>query len=85
MNHLAKTMKVEEPLITTVSIRPGVVDTNMQRDIREIHLSHMDPKDQEKFTTAKTSGSLLPPSAPGNVMARLVLDAKPELSGLFLR
>jgi NAD(P)-dependent dehydrogenase (short-subunit alcohol dehydrogenase family) len=31
LNHLAMTLSVEEPDVTTISIRPGVVDTEMQR------------------------------------------------------
>ncbi|KAF2086650.1 NAD(P)-binding protein [Saccharata proteae CBS 121410] len=84
LNHLAQTLKNEEPDVTTMSIRPGVVDTAMQADLREIHTNVMDPKDAEKFRGLKSSGALLRPEQPGNVMARLVLDAPKELSGAFL-
>jgi NAD(P)-dependent dehydrogenase (short-subunit alcohol dehydrogenase family) len=30
LNHLARTLAVEEPDVTTVAVRPGVVDTDMQ-------------------------------------------------------
>ena len=36
MNHLALTLSTEEPDVTTMAIRPGVVDTEMQREIREV-------------------------------------------------
>ncbi|GAB7339425.1 hypothetical protein MBLNU457_6057t2 [Dothideomycetes sp. NU457] len=84
LNHLAMTLAVEEPAITTLSIRPGVVDTDMQRDIREVHHSSMDAKDAAKFAELKQTGGLLRPEQPGNVMARLVLDAPKELNGMFL-
>ncbi len=64
MNHLAMTMMSEEPDITTIAIRPGVVDTEMQRELREVHHDRLDKKDQEKFMNAKangTRGSSLPP------------------------
>ena len=51
------TMKSEEPDITTISIRPGVVDTEMQRELREVHHDRLDKKDQEKFMNAKAHGT----------------------------
>lgn len=79
------TLANEEPAVTTLSIRPGVVDTDMQKDIREVHHSSMDAKDAAKFAELKQTGGLLRPEQPGNVMARLVLDAPKELNGSFLR
>ncbi|KIX02778.1 uncharacterized protein Z518_08720 [Rhinocladiella mackenziei CBS 650.93] len=84
INHLAMTLKNEEPEVTTVSIRPGVVDTAMQVDIREKYLKNMDEKDQVKFLSAKKDGKLLPPEKPGVVIAELVVRADIELSGMFL-
>jgi NAD(P)-dependent dehydrogenase (short-subunit alcohol dehydrogenase family) len=57
MNHLALTLKAEEPDITTIAIRPGVVDTEMQRELREVHHDRMDKKDKEKFMSAKANGT----------------------------
>lgn len=57
MNHLALTMGSEEPTITTIAIRPGVVDTEMQRELREVHHDKLDKKDQEKFKSAKANGT----------------------------
>ncbi|KAI9676271.1 MAG: hypothetical protein M1829_003100 [Trizodia sp. TS-e1964] len=82
LNHLAFTLSVEEPLITTIAIRPGVVDTEMQREIRQIHYRVMDEKDVEKFNRLE---QLLKPEQPGNVICRLVLGGKNALSGKFLR
>lgn len=85
LNHLAMTLATEEPDITTISIRPGVVDTEMQRDIREIHQEHMDQKDREKFNGLYKTGQLLKPEQPGHVIAKLVLTGARELSGQFIR
>jgi hypothetical protein len=85
MNHLALTLNVEEPLITCVAIRPGTVDTAMQKAIREEHSERMDKKDAEKFAGLYGRGELLKPEQPGNVIAKLVLDAPRELGGRFLR
>ncbi|KAI9841094.1 MAG: hypothetical protein M1837_000998 [Sclerophora amabilis] len=84
LNHLGLTLSVEEPDITTISIRPGVVDTDMQREIRETHVANMDAQDAEKFGSLKREGKLLKPEQPGYVMAKLVMDARKELSGRFL-
>ena len=85
MNHLALTLAAEEPDVTTIALRPGVVDTQMQDSIRELHLGTMAKKDAEKFASLKKEGGLLRPEQPGNVMARLALEAPPQLSGAFLR
>jgi NAD(P)-dependent dehydrogenase (short-subunit alcohol dehydrogenase family) len=84
INHLVATLEVEEPDITAVAVRPGTVDTEMQREIREKHNLAMDPQDATKFANLKKDGKLLQPEQPGNVIARLVLDAPKELSGRFI-
>ena len=85
LNHLALTLAVEEPEVTTIALRPGVVDTEMQRELREIHHTTMDKKDVAKFASFKSDGKLLRPDQPGHVMAKLVLDAPNALNGKFLR
>lgn len=35
LNHLATTLAVEEPDITTIAFRPGVVATDMQKSARD--------------------------------------------------
>ncbi|KAI9792378.1 MAG: hypothetical protein M1835_007883 [Candelina submexicana] len=84
LNHLALTLAAEEPDVTTIALRPGVVDTQMQKSIRELHHESMDKKDAEKFASLKEKGGLLRPEQPGNVIARLVAAAPSELSGNFL-
>jgi NAD(P)-dependent dehydrogenase (short-subunit alcohol dehydrogenase family) len=84
LNHLATTLAAEEPDITTVAIRPGVVDTEMQVEVRG-HNSIMDQKDTEKFKSLYEKGELLKPEQPGNVIARLATGAEKGLSGKFLR
>ncbi|EPE36985.1 NAD(P)-binding Rossmann-fold containing protein [Glarea lozoyensis ATCC 20868] len=80
LHHLTMTLNVEEPDITSISVRPGVVDTDMQKVVRG-HSTVMDAKDAEKFKTLHESGKLLRPEQPGNVMARLALGAGHELGG----
>jgi NAD(P)-dependent dehydrogenase (short-subunit alcohol dehydrogenase family) len=92
MNHLAMTLAVEEPSVTTVSIRPGVVDTEMQREIRDVHAAEgradgtgMSASDAVKFHGLHKQGQLLKPEQPGHVMAKLSIDAPASLNGKFLR
>lgn len=84
LNHLAITLANEEPDITAIAVRPGVVDTEMQVDIREKHNTVMDGIDASKFAELKRTGGLLKPEQPGHVMAKLVLGAPKDLSGKFL-
>lgn len=57
----------------------------MQRELRDVYASLMVEKDAAKFQSLHKEGGLLKPEQPGNVMARLVLNAPKELSGKFLR
>lgn len=84
MNHFALTLGAEEPDVTSISIRPGMVDTNMQRELREDHATNMTPEMHAKFTGVHADGKLLRVEQPSHVMAKLVLDAPKELSGKFL-
>ncbi|KAI9836097.1 MAG: hypothetical protein M1819_001713 [Sarea resinae] len=68
LNHLGRTLGTEEPNVTTISIRPGIVDTQMQTELRDIHSKNMGPKDAEKFLNLKKNGGLLKPEQPGHVM-----------------
>ena len=85
LNYLALSLACEEPEITTISVRPGVVDTEMQRELRDVHSATMAEKDNEKFLGLHQSGKLLKPSDPGDVMAKMVLDPPHELNGKFVR
>lgn len=85
LNHLAMTMEKEEPDIITVAIRPGVVATQMQDTLASEHFKTMEPQDAERFRTMRAEGKMLKPEQPGNVMARLVLEAPQGLNGMFLR
>ncbi|KAF2997657.1 hypothetical protein E8E13_005543 [Curvularia kusanoi] len=84
LNHVAATLGVEEPSVTTVSVRPGVVDTEMQRAIREEHVKGMSEKDQEKFHGLHKEGKLVRPEQPAGVIAELAVRAEKGLSGRFV-
>lgn len=84
MNHFAMSLGSEEPDVTCVAIRPGMVDTEMQRELREDHATNLDAEMHSKFAGAHKDGKLVKPEQPGHVMAKLVLDAPKDLSGRFL-
>ncbi|KAK2732963.1 hypothetical protein FQN57_002332 [Myotisia sp. PD_48] len=84
MNHLNMTLAHEEPEITSISIRPGMVDTKMQEELRSQHVNALGPKDSVRFISAHAEGRLLDPELPGGVIAKLAANAPIELSGKFI-
>lgn len=84
MNHLALSLGEEEPDVTSVSIQPGLVDTEMQREIREDLATALDAQFHSVFTTAHQAGQLLKPEQPGHVIAKLAMAAPKSLTGQFL-
>ena len=91
---------MEEPQITTLAVRPGVVDTEMQNDIRTKRTSPtsisgrrlmvdgeaMGPN-HEKFVGLKREGKLLSPDSVGSAIAGMAIvkdDKIKEYSGKFV-
>ncbi|GME83715.1 unnamed protein product [Ambrosiozyma monospora] len=78
--------KEEGDKIKTISVAPGVVDTEMQVDIREKFGSSMKPEALKRFTDLHEKGQLLPPTVPGSIYANLALKGIPDgLSGQYIR
>ncbi|KAL1661574.1 hypothetical protein GGG16DRAFT_110220 [Schizophyllum commune] len=84
MNSICRTFAEEEPSIVSVAVRPGVVDTEMQRVIREKGVGHMTEKGHQQFVQLQADGKLVRPEQPGHVIAGLALEAPHELSGQFV-
>ncbi|KAF8165276.1 hypothetical protein B0H34DRAFT_780231 [Crassisporium funariophilum] len=84
MNSLCRTLAEEEPEITCVALRPGMVDTNMQRTLRTIGGAHMNDHEHKFFVQAHTEGKLVKPEDCGHVIAALSLQASKSLSGQFV-
>lgn len=85
MNHLALSLGEEERDVTSVSIDPGVVNTEMQRELREDRVTDMDPQFHSVFIKFHKDGWLLKPEQPGHVIAKLVIDAPNSLTGKYLQ
>jgi NAD(P)-dependent dehydrogenase (short-subunit alcohol dehydrogenase family) len=84
LNHLTRALAEEEPAITTIAVRPGVVDTDMQAIIRRQGANGMPPEVYARFVNYHEEGDLLPPEVPGCALAVLALHAPKEWSGTFL-
>jgi NAD(P)-dependent dehydrogenase (short-subunit alcohol dehydrogenase family) len=84
VNQLTRMIAAEEPDVTAISFRPGVVDTEMQALIREQGGEGMPEEVHRRFVGYHRQGQLLPPEVPGCVLAALVLRAPAEWSGAFL-
>jgi NAD(P)-dependent dehydrogenase (short-subunit alcohol dehydrogenase family) len=84
MNSFAKTLGEEEQEITTVSVRPGIVDTPMLDLVRREGEHGMKKEHFQKFVDMKNEGKLLHASAPGKAIAKLALEANHQLSGQFI-
>jgi len=84
LTHLTRLLAAEEPTITTVALRPGVVDTVMQTQIRTEGPDVMTPARTTHFQQLKEKGQLLDPAVPAGKLAWLALEAPPDLSGVFL-
>jgi NAD(P)-dependent dehydrogenase (short-subunit alcohol dehydrogenase family) len=84
LNHLTSVLALEEPDVTAISIRPGVVDTEMQDQIRSEGQLYMASDKVTFFQRLKEEGNLLPPEVPARAIAWLALNAPHKWSGQFL-
>ena len=84
LNQFTRVLAKEEPAVTAVAIRPGVVDTHMQKLLREKGPVKMPPGQAEYYIGLKKSGRLEPPSVPARSIAWLALHAPDEWSGEFV-
>jgi NAD(P)-dependent dehydrogenase (short-subunit alcohol dehydrogenase family) len=84
LNHFTRMLAAEEPAITSISFRPGVVDTAMQATIRRDGVQGMPEEAYARFVRYHEEGELLPPEVPGCPLAVLAFHAPHEWSGAFL-
>ncbi|KAL6820835.1 hypothetical protein J3E69DRAFT_340054 [Trichoderma sp. SZMC 28015] len=84
INSIASHLAIEEPDITSITIGPGRVDTDMQATLRLKGKDTMDEKQYQSFVDAFQQGTLLKPEQPGTVIANFVANPSRELSGKYL-
>jgi NAD(P)-dependent dehydrogenase (short-subunit alcohol dehydrogenase family) len=83
-NQLTRVLAAEEPDICVVAVRPGVVDTRMQEQIRNEGAGKMPEAKLHRFISLKAQGGLEPPLVPARSIAWLALYAPKTLSGEFV-
>jgi NAD(P)-dependent dehydrogenase (short-subunit alcohol dehydrogenase family) len=84
VNHFSRSLAVEEPAVTSIAFRPGVVDTDMQALIRAEGAEGMPEDRYQRFVNYKEKGELLPPQVPARAIAALCVGAPKEWSGEYI-
>jgi NAD(P)-dependent dehydrogenase (short-subunit alcohol dehydrogenase family) len=84
LNHLTRVLAAEEPRVTAVAVRPGVVDTQMQAQLRERGPQVMPAEQARFYLELKAAHQLEPPRVPARAIAWLALAAPADWSGRFL-
>ena len=84
LNHFSRVLAAEEPRLTVMSARPGVVDTRMQETIRRDGPGVMTAGQVAYYQNLKLRGELEAPEVPGRAIAWLALHGPAEFSGQFL-
>ena len=84
LNHFTRVLAAEEPRLTVMSVRPGVVDTRMQETIRRNGPGAMTAEQVAYYQNLKLRGELEAPEVPGRAIAWLALHGPAEFSGQFL-
>lgn len=86
LNHFIDLVASENPEISAISVAPGVVATDMQKDIREKFGSNMTPELLQRFVDLHEKGQLSPPEVPAQVYVNLALHGwTKELNGHYYR
>jgi NAD(P)-dependent dehydrogenase (short-subunit alcohol dehydrogenase family) len=84
LNQFSRVLAAEEPDLTVIAVRPGVVDTRMQELLRSEGPVKMPPEQAAFYRDLKTAGRLEPPQVPARAIAWLALHAPHEWSGDFM-
>ena len=84
LNHFTRVLAEEEPSITTIAVRPGVVDTQMQQLVRNMGKIGMPESTHTDFVNLHRDGKLLQPEVPAEAIAVLALRVPHEWSGQFV-
>jgi NAD(P)-dependent dehydrogenase (short-subunit alcohol dehydrogenase family) len=84
LNQFSRVLAAEEPDLTVIAVRPGVVDTRMQKLLRSEGPVKMPPEQAAFYRNLKTAGRLEPPQVPARAIAWLALHTPHEWSGKFM-
>ncbi|KAL3235243.1 Uncharacterized protein RNJ44_00002 [Nakaseomyces bracarensis] len=79
LNHFAMTLANEEKAVKAVAVAPGIVDTDMQVNIREkVGPKGMDEEALKMFRDLKSQNKLVDSSVPATVYSKLALNGIPD-------
>jgi NAD(P)-dependent dehydrogenase (short-subunit alcohol dehydrogenase family) len=84
LNQLTRVLAAEEPGLTVLGLRPGIVDTEMQATIRAKGKGRMAERNYDWLSGLHAQGKLLPPEQPALALAVLALHAPQGWSGEIL-
>lgn len=87
LNSFMASVALEIAEVNTIAIAPGVVDTQMQNDIRNIFgPQNMTTESLKRFKDLHDNNQLLPPEVPGQIYANLAVNGIPKsLNGQYIR
>lgn len=83
LNHFSRVLAAEEAALTVLTIRPGVVDTDMQVYLRTEGSKRLPADQAAYYQQLKDYGKLEPPAIPARSIAWLALHAPRQFSGQF--
>ena len=84
LNHFTRVLAAEEKTVTALTVRPGVVDTDMQAVLRGEMGNAMPAEQVAYYRQLKERGELESPEIPARSIAWLALHAPREFSSQFL-
>jgi len=84
LNQFTRVVAVEEPSVTAIAVRPGVVDTRMQDLLRTEGPEKMPPDEAAYYVDLKKNGQLETPEVPARSIAWLALYAPKQWSGRYV-
>ena len=84
LNHFTRVVAAENPDITAIAVRPGVVDTPMQEVLRQEGPQVMPAQQAAYYQNLQKNNLLEPPEVPGRAVAWLALYAPQTFSGKFV-
>jgi NAD(P)-dependent dehydrogenase (short-subunit alcohol dehydrogenase family) len=84
LQQFTEVLAAEEPMITAVSVLPGILDTDMQAQLRKNSRLGMSREQTQYYRDLKDNGRLAPTRWAARSIAWLSLKAPPEFSGKCL-
>jgi NAD(P)-dependent dehydrogenase (short-subunit alcohol dehydrogenase family) len=84
IEHFTRLLAEEEPSVTSISFRPGAVDTSLQKQIRREGAQGMPAEVYARFIRYHEEGELLPAVVPACSLTALALHAPADWSGTSL-